>query len=442
MHMHLGFGSVKKSLKYITLLLLLTLAVQMSTANTMVVEEDPQSKGMQNQTLYIPYMFSSETFETALGLAVLSGNFLGQKQMSVAGTIFGSSNGSVLGALKISKYQAAIAPRVFIDLFVLGARYQALRIYAGKNPKFPGERPGSNDSSAENYTRQHAWEGRVEIPFRYLLPIGAGKEEALHTYYLKRGLLISGATGGEGWDPADGGQTFITLRPAFRKQFITTSNDEFHVNTLNLRMGLEYDNRDFTLNPSRGSFQRIAYTRDWGMLEDSTSWDFTELDLTKYFSLTRLLPFRQSVLALNAWTGYSPSWETEEVDGQDVISHRPPYFEGAKLGTLDRMRGYAGNRFTGKAAIYYGAEFRVIPNWNPFPSIPLINRFDIPWWQWAVIGEVGRVADHYNLSTLHTDMKWDAGVSIRAMIQKAIGRFDIVYSPEAISFVVMAGHPF
>jgi len=39
-------------------------------------------------------------------------------------------------------------------------------------------------------------------------------------------------------------------------------------------------------------------------------------------------------------------------------------------------------------------------------------------------------------------MKWDAGASIRIMIEKAIGRLDIVYSPETVSFVVMAGHPF
>jgi hypothetical protein len=32
------------------------------------------------------------------------------------------------------------------------------------------------------------------------------------------------------------------------------------------------------------------------------------------------------------------------------------------------MRGYPFARFSDKAAIYYGAEYRVIPRWNPFTS--------------------------------------------------------------------------
>ena len=103
------------------------------------------------------------------------------------------------------------------------------------------------------------------------------------------------------------------------------------------------------------------------MLEYDDTWYFVDLDLRKYVSLTDWLPFRQSVLAMNFWTADSPSWETETVNGTEVITHRPPYFTGATLGNLYRMRGYPAQRFNGKSAIYYGGELRVIPQLEPVP---------------------------------------------------------------------------
>ena len=39
-------------------------------------------------------------------------------------------------------------------------------------------------------------------------------------------------------------------------------------------------------------------------------------------------------------------------------------------------------------------------------------------------------------------MKWDAGISFRAMVQTSVVRLDVVYSPETVSVVAMVGHPF
>ena len=62
--------------------------------------------------------------------------------------------------------------------------------------------------------------------------------------------------------------------------------------------------------------------------------------------------FRQSVLALDFWTAYSPTWNVRP-DG--TIAHQPPAFSGAHLGGLFRMRAYPSQRFGDKAAVYYAA---------------------------------------------------------------------------------------
>ena len=85
--------------------------------------------------------------------------------------------------------------------------------------------------------------------------------------------------------------------------------------------------------------------------------------MDKYFSLGETETFRQRVIALDAWTAFSPSWDAQS---SGEIDNRPPAYTGATLGGLWKMRAYPAQRFSDKAAIYYGAEYRVIPKWNPF----------------------------------------------------------------------------
>jgi hypothetical protein len=69
------------------------------------------------------------------------------------------------------------------------------------------------------------------------------------------------------------------------------------------------------------------------------------------------------VLALDFWTAYSPSWD-HKPDGS--IDHAPPPYTGSSLGGLWRMRDYPSQRYNDQAAIFYSAELRLIPEWNPF----------------------------------------------------------------------------
>ena len=79
-------------------------------------------------------------------------------------------------------------------------------------------------------------------------------------------------------------------------------------------------------------------------------------------------------------------------NGQPIVEGAPPYFEGARLGGLYRMRGYRHNRFHDKSAIYYSAEYRFIPNRSPLNQLDKLGWFNFNWWQFVAFAEVGRVA--------------------------------------------------
>jgi hypothetical protein len=79
------------------------------------------------------------------------------------------------------------------------------------------------------------------------------------------------------------------------------------------------------------------------------------------------------------------------------------------------MRAYSSQRFNDRSAIYYAGELRVIPEWNPFDLWPAFQNYaDVEWLQSALFIELGRVAPEWDLGTLHSSMKWSAGLGIRA----------------------------
>ena len=116
-------------------------------------------------------------------------------------------------------------------------------------------------------------------------------------------------------------------------------------------------------------------------------------------------------------------------------------WEGARLGGYDRMRAYDMNRFSDKAAIYFGVEYRVIPEFNPMRGQKW-NPIPIDWFQVVLFSEAGRVASQYNIETLMSDMKYDVGFSIRALAAKIPVRFDMAYGAEGSNMWVMVKQPF
>ena len=163
-------------------------------------------------------------------------------------------------------------------------------------------------------------------------------------------------------------------------------------------------------------------------------------EVDQYFKLGELPHIRQSVLALGAWTADTPSWKKEPGGN---AAHRPPAYAGATLGGLWRMRAYPSQRFSDRAAIYYAAELRVIPEWNPFDAWPAFRSYaDVEWLQIVPFVEVGRVAPEWDVATLHSSMKWSGGLGIRAMASGFVVRVDTAFGEEGGQVQMMISQPF
>ena len=106
------------------------------------------------------------------------------------------------------------------------------------------------------------------------------------------------------------------------------------------------------------------------------------------------------------------------------------------------MRAYPTGRFSDKAAIYYTAEYWATPEWNPLNKIPYIKKLDTSWMQWVLFFETGRVAPDWDVTELHSSMKWDVGVGIRAFVKGIVARACVAYSTETVGVQMMVGQPF
>jgi hypothetical protein len=409
-------------------------------AQSITLRED-EDRPLPDWTV-VPYGFYSGSFGVGLGLgAGYTGRF--QEQSTLLGTVAWGSRDAYIIAGGATHVQGHFSRRLFYNPIFSFARYSDDRIFINGNPYFPDEIAGSNDSSGDNYIVKSQWDNWAEFKTHYVLPIGQGRDTIISRYKLNRGILAEGASGGDVWNPLVSGRTHITFAPRWREMTLDYEGDEdLEFSTFNLRLGIEYDNRDYPMNPSRGSFQKITYTRDGERIDEANAWQVVEGQWAWFVDLPEADWMRQQVLVLEVWTADTPSWDTETVAGLDVPKGRTPFFEGATLGGFYRMRGFEGSRFHDRSAICYSLEYRVIPDWNPLGEIPALGLFKIDWWQWVFFAEAGRVAPEWDIETLHEDMKVDAGISLRAMILKAVCRVDVAVSGEGMRVSAMYGHPF
>jgi hypothetical protein len=357
-------------------------------------------------------------------------------------TGFATTNSSWAGFAAFNDLGLPFSARTFIDGKGMAGHYTDQRIYGDLTFDSVEDRAGSNSSDADDFATGKGWDNWFDVNFKYVLPTGAARDMAVNTFWLDRGILARGATGGERWNPLQGGRTFLDVRAFFRWRSLEDDSSEFQGDTNGLEVTLTYDNTDFDANPSRGSVLSAGVTRDFGLFASSHSWTVVEGEFSKFFSLGAGKFTRQRVLALNAWTAYSPTWEVAGTDEGFTIENRPPNYLGASLGSFDRLRGYPSYRFSDKAAVYYCAELRLTPDWNPLGDWKLLRFFDIDWWQFAPFVEVGRVAPEWDLGELHRDMKWDVGLGVRLMVMKSIVRLDTAVSDETVGIWAMVGLPF
>jgi len=393
----------------------------------------------EEQVISVPYAFYNDSFGFA-GAYAYAVNGWPQKQSALIATAMVGTQGSAMGFIMGRDLQMPFTQRLFLDAIVQAGYFQEAEIYTSGNPDFPDERAGSNDSDKDNYVESDGWDNFFRLRFKYLLPIGHGKDEIITTQVVDRGMLVDGATGGESWNPFVSGRTYFEMKPFYRLQQVDSDDVQEDVKTNGLELSLFRDNRDFKLNPSKGSALRLKFNRDFGWFDSSDSWTVVDAEFTKYFSLGESGWFRQQVLAFDFWTAYSPTWN-EKSNGN--IENGAPSFAGATLGGLWRLRGYPSQRFSDKAAIYYAAEMRFIPRWNPFDGWPWLQQYlGIQWLQFVPFVEIGRVAPEWNVDDLHEDMKWSGGLGVRFWAKGIVARIDSAVSDEGFGVQMMVAQPF
>jgi hypothetical protein len=165
---------------------------------------------------------------------------------------------------------------------------------------------------------------------------------------------------------------------------------------------------------------------------------------SKYISLAPGPRSRQRVIALSMWWIDTPSWEHSHTKEGAEVFHRPPIYAGATLGGTERMRGYSEGRYNDRSAVYYAAEYRHIPDWNPLGRFGWLNRRNahVQWMQYVVGVETGRVADEFDLGDLHSEMKLCGILGLRIMVNTLVVRADIGISDEGGTVQMTIDQPF
>ncbi len=412
--------------------------INTSVKNVLTRDENPK-KGTK-ASLVLPYVFSTESMGVTMGVGGGMKGY-GQEQLLVGATAFGSFEGAVGGFLGLWDYSPPFANRFFFGAQGMVGHYPSQRAYTAHVFAPHVARPGSNDSDEGQYAEDSGYDNWTDFKIEYVLPIGSSRNEPVQHYTIKGGLLQSAPVGGATWNPLEGGVTTLLLRQYNRYRSFEFDNGDDHATVHPFQLSLSYDNTDFPGNPSTGSSQYIGVTQDFGWLESPDNWTFVEFEASKYLSLGSSDWAKQRIIALNLWTGDTPSWE-EHTDehGYTTVSNRPSFYEGATLGGFYRMRGYPIDRFNDRSVVYATAEYRYTLDWNPLGNISWLKFLQCDWLQLVGFVEGGQVANEYG--DLFDDWKVDGGVALRAMFAGAIVRLDVGVSDESTSAWVMFGHPF
>lgn len=437
-----------KSLLIILLLLVVDTVTSVASAVTAANVKNSvtrvESDGKTAEKLFLPYLFSTDSMGLNIGAGALFKGYH-QEQMAMGATVFGGevSKGVGLGLLN---YRLPFSKRLFFSAYGMYAYFPDQRAYAGGSLTYIPQEiplPGSNSSSKEQYLEADGASDWFDFKLEYALPFGATKERGMVQYKLENGLLISKPSGGKEWNPLTSGASVLVFRQFNRYQDFEFEDGIIDGTIHGMEFGLLYDNTDFSINPSTGSRQYIAYSHDAGWFESEHTWNFVALDMSKFFSFGASDYAHQRILAFNFWTGYSPSWEllTDDTGARTVINNAP-YNEGATLGGFYRLRGYDQHRFHDKAAIYGAVEYRYTLKYNPIEDINWLRFLKLDWFQLVGFAEVGRVGASYSANELLTDMKYDVGGSIRALVAGLVVRIDIAQSAEGVNAWFMVDQPF
>ena len=403
--------------------------------------------GNSKDIVYIPYVFSTDSTGFAGGVGVIKQGFLQPQTTAIATLFYGAEQDIITnnqpdtanfsgGFAALFNYLIPGTDRLFFSTIGMKSYFPKARYYIYDH---------GNNSDENDYVETSGDADFLYATLRYVLPMGDGLDNPEGHYVLKNGFAVN-REGYGGGKPFVTGRTGIGITGFYEHNTFDnylpgspkSSDGLTKWNTNGLRFFVDHDNTDYDLNPSRGYQFKLQYSKDFGWGDSVQSWDFLEFKYNHYVDLPTFSFTQQNVLAMSFWTGYSFSWERE--DDLVIAAHRPPPWEGGRLGGMFRMRGYNTDRFSDKAVIYGTAEYRAILDWNPFRKNKYIP-VAVDWLQVVGFVEAGRVNDTYNTDLLQ-DMKFDAGISLRAMAAQIPVRLDLAYGDEGANFWVMIYQPF
>ncbi|WP_019026268.1 BamA/TamA family outer membrane protein [Colwellia piezophila] len=400
-----------------------------------------QENTKMRESLVLPFAFSTDDMGTVIGIGAMATG-LYQKQMTVGGTIYGGGDSKGL-ALSLWDYRILDSERFFFSAIGMVGDYPLLRAYSPLPEDFStAPRPGSNDSSFDDFIQAEGSSNWWDVKLEYVLPWGSAEKQSMASYQLQGGLLKHDVEQAD-WNPLKTGTSILIARQFNRYQEYRDEKGELSGAIHALELGFLYDNTDFPANPSQGSSQYIGFSYNPEWLQSNQQWTFVEVEASKYFSLGATSFAKQNIIALNAWLGYSPSWQvTTDAAGNSLVTNNAPFLEGATLGGMYRMRGFRQNRFHDKAVIYATAEYRMTLDYNPIADVRWLKFLNLDWFQMVFYMEGGRVSPTLHRDTLFSDWKVDAGVSLRALTAGIVVRLDFTQSKEGTSTWLMVGHPF
>ena len=390
----------------------------------------------------LPFAFSTESTGTAGGVGMIKQGLF-QPQTTLIAAVFAGlpedivSDGQEKEAsfrgvfFYFDDYKLPYTDRTFFSIMGLKSYYPNAQYYFD----------GSNNSKQSSVFHTSGDSNFVNTEFTYVLPLGDGLNNPLGTYTLEEGFCTD-RDGCGGGTPFITGRTSIGIKTFFQHDTFENSSQPVvpSWDTNGLRLFLTHDNTDYNLNPSRGYHLELQYSKDFGWGDSLQSWDFLEAKYNHYVNLDTFSFTKQNVLAFSMWTGYSFSWENEEEILSGINAHRPPVWEGARLGGFFKMRGYDNNRFSDKAAFYATVEYRAVLDYNPLRDNSLVP-VAVDWFQVVAFAEAGRVHDQYNFNLL-SDIKYDVGLSLRALVAQLPMRFDVAYGEEGANIWLMVNQPF
>jgi len=401
--------------------------------------------------IVLPFAFSSDSTGIAGGIGIIKQGLL-QSQTTLVMSVFGGMEEDIItngqadtanfkgGFFAFSDYKLPFTNRFFFSLISLKSYFPKQKYYF----------EGDNNSDKDKGLSTSGESNFFNTTFEYILPIGEGLDNPEGLYKLQDGFT-QGREGYGNGTPFITGRTSLGIKTFYQEDsFENWSDFELWKNetststpvwkTHGLRFFLTHDNTDFDLNPSRGYHFDLQYSKDFGKGESLQSWDFLEFKFNKYYALDTFSFTQQNVLALSVWTGYSFSWDNTKEIAPGIAKNRPPTWEGARLGGLNRMRGYENDRFSDKAVFYATAEYRAILNYNPLKENSLVP-VAVDWFQVVGFVEVGRVHEQYNFDLI-SDMKYNVGISLRALVAQLPVRFDVAYGEEGTNMWLMINQPF